>query len=439
MKFVKKILSAVLALGIVASFAACASSDNPTTGGAGQKQKYTLTVWGAEQDQEMLKAMCKAYAEANPQNEYKFLFGVQGENNAADTILNDASSGPDVYSFPSDQINKLYAGGALARIGGSIEEAVKNTNSPESVDAATITVGGEDRLMAFPSTGDNCYFVYYDKSVYTNPEDLKTLDKMLDVAEAAGKKIHFKLNEDGWYLSSFFFTQEELKYEVTYNDRLVEQTVKINYDEPAGLKVMQALRTYLFRDGLVPTTDDGKITAALTPSADGKVEAAAVITGIWNKETISQLLGENMGVCVLPKVNIGGEEVQLSGYFGYKLMGVNGFSKNKGEAMKLAQWLTNEQNQLIRYQTRGFAPTNKNLMEREEVTNDPVIATIFEQAKYNRTQKGVPAQYWQPMASLVTPIVTAKTDGTEVTDAQLQALLDALCKQVRLPKEEEGK
>ncbi len=439
MKFVKKILSAVLALGIVASFAACASSDNPTTGGAGQKQKYTLTVWGAEQDQEMLKAMCKAYAEANPQNEYKFLFGVQGENNAADTILNDASSGPDVYSFPSDQINKLYAGGALARIGGSIEEAVKNTNSPESVDAATITVGGEDRLMAFPSTGDNCYFVYYDKSVYTNPEDLKTLDKMLDVAEAAGKKIHFKLNEDGWYLSSFFFTQEELKYEVTYNDRLVEQTVKINYDEPAGLKVMQALRTYLFRDGLVPTTDDGKITAALTPSADGKVEAAAVITGIWNKETISQLLGENMGVCVLPKVNIGGEEVQLSGYFGYKLMGVNGFSKNKGEAMKLAQWLTNEQNQLIRYQTRGFAPTNKNLMEREEVTNDPVIATIFEQAKYNRTQKGVPAQYWQPMASLVTPIVTAKIDGTEVTDAQLQALLDALCKQVRLPKEEEGK
>ena len=150
MKNVKKILAALLAVLMIASMAGCGPSDPQGTTAAqqGGGQKYTLTIWGAEQDQDMLKAMCAAYAAANPQNTYKFLFGVQGENDAADKILNDVTSGPDIYSFPSDQINRLFAGGALARIGGSIEADVKAVNTPESIDAATITVGGVDQLMA---------------------------------------------------------------------------------------------------------------------------------------------------------------------------------------------------------------------------------------------------------------------------------------------------
>ena len=102
---------AVLALCMV--FAACESGET-----GGDKEKITLTVWGSQEDQEMLKEMCAAYAAANPDKEYKFLFGVQGEGDAADKVLNDVTSGPDVFSFASDQINKLIAGGAL--VGSSI-------------------------------------------------------------------------------------------------------------------------------------------------------------------------------------------------------------------------------------------------------------------------------------------------------------------------------
>ena len=35
------------------------------------------------------------------------------------------------------------------------------------------------------------------------------------------------------------------------------------------------------------------------------------------------------------------------------------------------------------------------------------------------------------MASLITPLLTAKAEGKTVTDAQLQGYLDALCKQIR--------
>ena len=426
-----KIMALVLVALMVLSLALVAC--NPTEdNGDGNKTKITLTVWGSQEDQAMLKEMCDAYAKANPQNQYKFLFGVQSEADAADKVLNDVTSGPDVYSFASDQINKLYAGGALARIGGDIETNVKEINSEGSIDAATITVGGQDQLYAYPMTGDNCYFVYYDKRVYTDPSQLATLDSMLDVANEAGKKVHFKLNDDGWYLSSFFFANPDLGYEVTYSDKMEETSVTCNYNSEDGLEVMKALRTYVNHDALVIQTDDGKIIAGFTPDANGVTEIGAAVSGTWNAAKIKELLGDNMGVIKLPKATIGGEEVQLSGYMGFKLIGVNGFSKNKGEAHKLAQWLTNEQNQQKRFEIRGFGPTNKVVAASSAVLNDPVISVVMEQAQFNRAQKGVPGNYWTPMGSLITPFITEKEAGTllDVTDETLQEYLDALVQQI---------
>ena len=437
MNVYSKLIASVLCLScLCGSFAACArgsSQGNGTVnnGGNATGNPISLTIWGAQEDQQMLKEMCDAYAMENPDKTYQFRFGVLGEGNSSDKILNDVEAGPDIFAFPSDRINTFYAGGALARIGGDLESQVKANNSEGSVEAATIRVNGEDHLYAFPVTGDNCYFLYYDKSVFKNPEDLQSMDRLLDVAESAGKKVHFKINDDGWYLASFFFADEDLGYDVTYNDRMVEEKVEINFDSEDGLDVMKAIRHYVNRDGFVAQTDDSKIIAAFTPNSSGKRECAAAVSGTWNAATIKRLLGDNMGVCILPTVKIDGEDVRLSGFMGYKLMGVNGYSQNKGEAAKLAAYLTNEQNQLKRFRTRGLGPTNKKVSALPEVMNDPVISTVLEQAAYNRSQKDVPSAFWTPMASLITPILTAKAEGKTVSDQQLQEYLNALCKQIR--------
>ena len=422
------IIAAILVLCL--ALGSCGGGKEEDNGGE-QKTKITLTVWGAEEDQEMLKAMCAAYAAANPDKEYKFLFGVQSESDAADKVLNDVTSGPDVFSFASDQINKLYAGGALARVGGAIEENIKNINTASSVDAATITINGEDQLYAYPCTEDNTLFLYYDKSVI-GEDDIDTLDDLLDAAQAAGRTVHFKLNDDGWYLSSFFFAVDELGYNVTYDDKMVETAVDINYNNEKGLAVMRALANYINHPALVIQTDDSKLIAGLTPTADGKVEVAAGVSGTWNATSIEGLLGENMGVAKLPTVKIGGEDKQLTTYMGCKLIGVNGFSQNKAEAHKLAQWLTNEQNQLIRFQTRGFGPSNKVVAASEAVQSDPVISAVVEQAQHSRAQKSVPSQYWTPMGALVTPFIAMKEDNTlaDITDETLQEYLDALVAQI---------
>ena len=429
-----RVLSLVLALlMLVAVFAACNKNngDENKNQNNGEKQKVTLTVWGSQEDQAMLKEMCQAFAAANPDKEYKFLFGVQGEGDAADKVLNDVTSGPDVFSFASDQINKLIAGGALARVGGAYETFVKESNSATSVDAATVTVKGEEQLFAYPMTEDNTLFLYYDKSVI-GADQVDTLDELLDAAHAAGKKVHFKLNDDGWYLSSFFFAYPELGYNVTYNDSMVEQSVSLNYNNAQGLNVMKALVKYVNHPALVIQTDDSKLIAGLTPTAEGVVEAAAGVSGTWNAQSIEGLLGDNMGVAKLPTFEVGGEQRQLTTYMGCKLIGVNGHSQNKAEAHKLAMWLTNEENQLKRFETRGFGPSNKNVAASEAVANNPVIAAVMAQAKFSRAQKSVPGNYWTPMGALITPFIQRKEDGTllNYTDAELQELLDALVAQI---------
>ena len=424
-----KILAIIVAMLVLC--VALVACGNNNSGDPQNKEKVTLTVWGSQEDQEMLKEMCAAYAAANPDKEYKFLFGIQGEGDAADKVLNDVTSGPDVFSFASDQINKLYAGGALARVGGAIEANIKEINSAGSVDAATITINGEDQLYAYPCTEDNTLFLYYDKSVI-GEDDIDNLGDLLDAAHAAGKKVHFKLNDDGWYLSSFFFADPELGYEVTYDEKMVETAVSVNYNNEKGLAVMRALANYVNHPALVIQTDDSKIIAGLTPTADGYVEVAAAVSGTWNAKSIKELLGDNMGAAKLPTVEIGGEEKQLVTYMGCKLIGVNGYSQNKAEAHKLAQWLTNEENQLRRFETRGFGPSNKVVAASEAVKNDVIISAVMDQAKYSRAQKGVPGNYWTPMGALITPFIEMKENNTlkDITDATLQEYLDALVSQI---------
>ena len=419
----KKTIAIIALLALVCCFAFAGGDEEQASAPAASGEKITLTVWASQEDQAMIKEMCNAYAAANPDKTYKFLYGVQSESDAADKVLNDPESGPDVFAFASDQINKLIQAGALARVGGAILEDIKASNSAESIDAATVTIGGEERTYAFPMTGDNTYFLYYDSSKLS-AEDVKSLDKMLAVAAASGKQVAFKLYDDGWYLSSFFFADPDLYYKVTYSDDLTESSVTINYDSADGLEVMKALRSYFANPALSANVDDSKIIAGIQ---SGTIIAA--VSGTWNKTAIQDVWGANMAVTVLPTATIGGKQIQLNGFFGYKLIGVNGYSQNKAEALKLAQWLTNEQNQLIRFQVRGFGPTNKLVKENKEVKNDSVISVVLKQAEYFRTQKGVPGAYWTPMASLTKQFVDV--DPMSLADSDLQALLDSLCAQVR--------
>jgi arabinogalactan oligomer/maltooligosaccharide transport system substrate-binding protein len=150
--------------------------------------------------------------------------------------------------------------------------------------------------------------------------------------------------------------------------------------------------------------------------ADGSVIAA--INGPWNAETVADIWGDNYAASKLPTFTHAGRQVQMGGVLGFKLMGVNAFSENVGWAMLLADFLTNYENQVTRFEIRGQAPTNIQAAASPEVQANPALAAIGAQAAFSAPM-AVGDNYWGIAETLFEIIVQGNPGGTD-----LQTLLD---------------
>lgn len=393
----KKVLALTLAAAMALSMAACggsssgAAADSTSSADTGSEaaatgeiQDVTLTLWGGEEDQTMLQEMANAFAEENKDKvNLTVQVGVQSESNAKDTILTDVTAAADVYTFADDQINELVAAGALMAIPDEMGAAdVAARNLPGSVEAATV----DGKLYAYPATADNGYFMFYDKSVFTE-EDVQSLDKMMEVAAAAGKKVSMELTS-GWYLYSFFGGAGlELG--------LAEDGLNTvcNWNEDPGAAVAEAIMAIAANDGFISQGDADFVTGL----QNGTV--AAGVNGVWNAKVAEETWGENYAATKLPTYTLNGEQVQMSSYAGFKLLGVNPHSDNVGWALLLADYITNEENQLKRFEVRGQGPSNINAAASEEVAASPAIAALAAQAEFAVPQR-VGANYWANSESL---------------------------------------
>lgn len=369
--------------------------------------KVTLTVWCSQMDFALAKEIAEDFKKEHADLQYEFKFVAQGEDEVATKILTDVEAAPDVFSFSSDQILKLVAGDALARIGGARLTRVKESNEEKSVDSATVTLGEEEGVYAFPYT-DNTFFLYYDKR-YLSEDDVMTLDGILQKC-TADKKFAMPLN-DGWYNTSFYFGAG-LGYEVKYNDSFAETKITTDFGGETGKKATKALYETVSNKKVLPDANDSTIAAGF---ADGSVIAAT--SGIWNKKTFFEYLGENLGVAKLPTYTYdrGGaqeEQKQLTAFAGYKLMGVGQYSKNKTAAFDFAEYYTNKENQIRRFQDRGFVPTNHEARLFEGVQGDECAKAIESQLEFSKTQKNVPSTLWLPMQGLGNAMITAAATGS---------------------------
>ena len=122
-------------------------------------------------------------------------------------------------------------------------------------------------------------------------------------------------------------------------------------------------------------------------------EVIAGISGVWNAVAIKEAWGDDYGACKLPTYTCAGQQIQMSSFTGYKLMGVNAYSEHVEWAHKLADWITNEQNQTIRFEKRSQGPSNINAAASDAVSKVPAIAAVIEQSQYGTLQR-VGNLYW---------------------------------------------
>lgn len=363
----------------------------------------TLKVWGSQEDQVMLGEMVEAFKAANPDTTYDITFGVVSEADARARFLEDPAAAADVFAFPNDQIYDLVNAGALYEITLNKADIVA-ANGAGSIEAASVG----DELYGYPMTADNGYFLYYDKSVI-NEEQVQSLDGILAACEAAGKKMFMDVS-NGWYIASFFLSGG--------NHLGIEDGKQVcDFNNENGVKVGEAIKAFTAHSAFL-TGDDAVLTGAIGDTI------AAGVSGTWNADAIKERLGDNFAATKLPTFTLDGEQRQMGSFAGYKLVGVSSQTQNPMAAMALAEWLTNEENQIKRFNDRAMGPSNIVAAASDEVQANIPLAALALQSQFATSQKDVLSNYWGPAEAFGVAMETKDYSKS------VQELLDALVAQV---------
>ena len=401
---------------MVGNLFACQStpSNSATDEGNAQSDKKSgvveLNVWADENSFDVLEGMIASFKQKYAgEAEFNITLTAMAESDVKAVMLGNIHEGADVFQFPDDQLNSLIAGGVLSAVPNSDE--VKAANIEESVNAASL----DGTLYAYPMTADNGYFLYYDKRYFTE-EDVKTMDGILAVAQNKGKKVSMELNT-GWYLYSFF---GNTGLQLSLNEDGVTNYCNWNTTEGSvtGMDIGEAIVKIVSNPAFVAQVDDSFISGVKNETV------IAGISGVWNAATIKEAWGEDYGAVKLPTYTCNGQQIQMASFTGYKMVGVNSYSENVEWAHKFADWITNEENQQIRFTEKNMGPSNINVAASDEVGKVPAIAAVIDQSHYGVLQR-VGNNYWAPCVEFADNIVASKPTGEA-----LQTLLDKLVKAI---------
>lgn len=387
----KKFLALVLCMIMAVSMIGAASAE----GFSGE-----IKIWVAEATVEFTKAQVEAFKAANP--DYANMTVViepVGEGDAASNMLTDVEAGADIFGFAQDQLARLVAAGALIDVAPENAEIVTATNDAGSVSA--VKMG--DVMYAYPMTSDNGYFMYYDKSVVTDPTNLEAV---LADCEKAGKNFYMEINS-GWYQTAFFFGAGcTLTYSTDDAGNIV--AMDCDYASENGVKAIKSM----IKLAQSPAHVNGS-------SASNATNLGAIVDGTWDAAVVKEMLGENYAAVKLPTV----DGYQLGGFGGFKMLGVKPQTDEAKLAAcdALALYLTSGEVQAARFDAVGWGPSNLEAQQSEGVKADIALSALASQLQYCIGQGQYPGEYWSLATALGDDILADKYDA--YTDEQLMEVM----------------
>lgn len=409
----KKIIRMMaLSLGLTMSLTACGVTEqvNDDTNNLDDNSVVTLKVWGAEADKALLNQLVEGFKqEYSDEASFDIIVEAVEEMECKEIILNNVNEAADVFTFADDQIMTFAAAGILEPI--EYQEEIIAENIEGAIEATTIY----DEVYAYPLTADNGYFMYYNKDYFTE-EDVKSLDRMLEVAEKHNKKISMDWSS-GWYLYSFF---GNTGLTLGLNDDYVTNycTWNATDGEVKGVDVAKAMSRIAASKGFVSTPADEFMKGV----QDGSIIAG--VDGVWSGIELENVWKDNYAATKLPTYTVGDKQIQMSSYAGYKLLGVNAYSEHVEWAEKLARYLSNEQSQTERFKQRGQGPSNINASNSKEINESIAISALIEQSQFASIQR-VGQLYWSAATELGESLATGNLQGLTH-----QQLLDRIVKDI---------
>ena len=367
-----------------------------------------IKVWVADAAVDFTNEQISKFVEANEGvKDATFTVEAVGEGDAASNMITDVEAGGDIFGFAQDQIARLVSAGALEEVAPENVDAIKSQNDEGAVNAATVG----SVLYAYPLTSDNGYFMYYDKSVVTDPTDLDTI---LADCKSAGKNFYMEINS-GWYQTAFFFgTGCNLSYETDDAGNFTSATV--DYASDAGVVALKEMIAMQESGAFVNGSTAGTATSI-----------GAIVDGTWDATTLKEVLGDNYACAKLPSFKgSDGNTYQMSGFSGYKLLGVKPQEDEDKLAVcdALAAYLSGSEVQLARYEALGWGPSNVEAQQSDAVKADEALSALNEQMLEDKPQGQYPGDYWTLATGLGDDVISGALTSKS-SDADLLAALQS--------------
>ncbi|MGN0318208.1 MAG: extracellular solute-binding protein [Lachnospira sp.] len=380
----------------------------PTFSGCNQKPTVTLSLWGAVDDEELLSKIVESFKnEYGNQAEFEITICRESELTCKDTVLFCPEKAGDVFAFAGDQFYDLVKAGALLKIDNNVDKIIEDNGGVDSAVVDAVSYEGD--VYAYPMTASNGYFLFYN-SDYLSEEDVRSLDTILDKAEEAGKYFVMDFTS-GWYTYSFF---KAAGLDVTMNDDGVTNRCDWNSTsgDITGAEVLQSMLDIAAHPAFKSIDSNSYVEGVKSGSV------IAGVSGTWNATAVEEAYGDGYEATILPKYTVGGREIQMHSVSGYKMIGVSAYTDESYWSQKLAEWITNEENQLLRFEMRAEGPSNVNAVKNNKVQESKAIAALSSQSEFAHIQL-VTDKYWSESYKLGTVVLSHNLENKP-----LQEILD---------------
>ncbi len=356
-----------------------------------------LTLWCSEMEsyQNTMKELVDEFKNTYSDVDFNITIGAQSESTCKDEVLKDVEAAADVFVFADDQLNELVQAGALQAVTTTYTFDPLAANGAGAVNAASLN----GTCYAYPLTASNGYFLIYDKSLLTD-EDVASWENLVAACEAQGKKCGFDFG-NGWYTYGFFSG-------AGCTATLAEDGVNnvCDWNNETGVAVAESLVKICSSDAVISIGD----ADARAQAKDG--DLIAYVDGTWSIEDFQAAYGDNLACVKLPTFEVNGVATQEGSFAGYKLVGVNAYSKNVGWAMLLAEFITNEEAQMKIGANTQEGPSNINAAAQ---ISSPALSALGAQSAFADLQR-VGGNYWTPAGTLGQTLYTGTDDVKAALD-----------------------
>ncbi|GLI85105.1 extracellular solute-binding protein [Rossellomorea marisflavi] len=415
----KKVVSLFMVLLLVAGvLAACGPNREEGASGDGGKKAENkdkpekLVVWEDEKKSGWLDEVGKKFTEETGiELEVK---EVEMASKMKEQLRLDgpAGTGPDVVTFPHDQIGELALAGHIAPL--EVSDDVKKRFTESSILAESY----DGKLYGLPKSSETPVFIY-------NKELMKEAPASMDDVYSFAKDF----TKDGNYgflalWDNFYFAHAPMGgyggYVFAENDGALDpKDLGLNNDGAVeGTEYIQKW----YKEGLFPKGIIGENGGSAMDGLFNEGKVASVMNGPWSFQGYKDA-GIDIGVTAMPKLP-NGEPMKT--FMGVKGWHVSGYSKNKEWAQKFVEFITEDENAKYRFEQTQEVPTNEGLINDSAIAENEGAKAVAEQSKYAVPMPNIPemGEVWDPMAKSLQTVVTGKQEPKAALDAAVKQIED---------------